>query len=357
MQWQLHESQHLWCSKINCGSATCLFVQTQTTSTTTTINIIQNTHSATVFQSMHPQIYIFSLVASELFFFQRWIDVAIVAGCFQFADYICARPSEECGKKGERAHLDICSLNRLQPNAVFNDLLSMRIFKLSAWECLCVWMRWEENVSIAILCAQKNSIIHRSLKREANGNECCCMLLNCTLHNMHMHKLTQIDSTHGERKRETHTHTNIPNQNCVIYYSLHKYMRRLNSANNEMESSSVCCNRFAWCPSANTHTLSLTTSKPYVKCIRIQPIPFIEFQFRRDTAEPLMHRHRSIFSIWTRNFCVLRAFDSCRIHSSHTHTHTRRLCVSEWLWVSESNIETAAGDPLVVVVAFSILFD
>lgn len=167
MQWQLHESQHLWCSKINCGSATCLFVQTQTTSTTTTINIIQNTHSATVFQSMHPQIYIFSLVASELFFFQRWIDVAIVAGCFQFADYICARPSEECGKKGERAHLDICSLNRLQPNAVFNDLLSMRIFKLSAWECLCVWMRWEENVSIAILCAHKK--FNNSPKFEARS--------------------------------------------------------------------------------------------------------------------------------------------------------------------------------------------
>lgn len=24
---ELHESQHLWCSKINCGSTTCLFVQ------------------------------------------------------------------------------------------------------------------------------------------------------------------------------------------------------------------------------------------------------------------------------------------------------------------------------------------
>ena len=37
-----------WCSKINCGSATCLFVQANDDQYQT-----KHTHSATVFQSMH----------------------------------------------------------------------------------------------------------------------------------------------------------------------------------------------------------------------------------------------------------------------------------------------------------------
>lgn len=40
---------------------------------------------------------------------------------------ICRLHLAAASEKRERAHLDICSLNRLHPNVVFNDLLSMRI--------------------------------------------------------------------------------------------------------------------------------------------------------------------------------------------------------------------------------------
>lgn len=61
MQWQIHESQHLRCSKINCGSATCLIVQQQEQQQQQlrrgrrrrSISYKAHIYSATVFQSMH----------------------------------------------------------------------------------------------------------------------------------------------------------------------------------------------------------------------------------------------------------------------------------------------------------------
>lgn len=123
MQWQLHESQHLWCSKINCGSITCLFVQRnrqprRSISQSKHLYSVQNIHtyvriiicedSATVLQSITPIRFIFLPSASESVLSMATTATAASTAFVQFINrlhFVRIEKSE---------HLDICSLNRLR---------------------------------------------------------------------------------------------------------------------------------------------------------------------------------------------------------------------------------------------------
>lgn len=149
------------------------------------------------------------------------------------------------------------------------------------------------------MCRRKEnkiSIIHRSFAApEANGNKCTVahtrthtFRIGCAgTHILHISECMQ-ERTNG-RTRMRHR---IGSAECDLLFSPHKYMRRLNCANNEMESSSVCCNRCS-----PVMPVSRTNSR---KCIRHRHIshvelcyrqfPFIEFKFgRRDPCTHSTH--------------------------------------------------------------------
>lgn len=95
----------------------------------TTINIRQNTHthSATVFQSMH----IDFCASSSLILFSFGV-IRLPAVLYAFPLSLSLSSSIAIGRWKEHI-CDICSLNGLLQNAVFNDLFSMR-----TWVSVCM---------------------------------------------------------------------------------------------------------------------------------------------------------------------------------------------------------------------------
>lgn len=104
---------------------------------------------------------------------------------------ICRLHLAAASEKRERAHLDICSLNRLQPNAVFNDLLSMRISN-GVDACEFVWVCVSGSLTLDavrrkrfyryFMCKKLKFNNSPSLKRKANENVCYCTLFTVAHH-------------------------------------------------------------------------------------------------------------------------------------------------------------------------------
>lgn len=101
-----------WCSKINCGSATCLFVQASKRRSISH-KIHTQTYSLLYSINMHCRLILLAIV-SNLFFF--------LSNNFIRYFFCVCRLCLALVFLWRVQHLVICSLNRLLQNAVFNDL-------------------------------------------------------------------------------------------------------------------------------------------------------------------------------------------------------------------------------------------
>lgn len=151
--------------------------------------------------------------------------------------------------------------------------------------------------------SKKNSIIHQSFTApEANGNECAVAhtlhtlftLLYCTIctYTNSTYTLECMRKNGTKRNRMRHRISSIG----VIYYSL-----RTNicadwiALINEMESSSVCCNRFA-CDVRLSFSYKMHSPPTY--SLYYRQFPFIEFKFgRRDSCTHTINASIDLLSI------------------------------------------------------------
>lgn len=172
---------------------------------------------------------------------------------------------------------------------------------------------------------------------EANGNK--CTVAHARIHTFDIaeraaeYALASVRVRMCERER-------IPNETsnqqhwCDLLFFPHKYMRRLNCTNNEMESSSVCCNRFASAARfplslSLSHTWNMHSPSTYLACriMRYRQFPFIELKFgRRESCTHCTFTINASIDLLS----ILNIFAFCTRLLSHPFIHEHMtFCKSE----------------------------
>lgn len=144
---------------------------------------------------------------------------------------------------------------------------------------------------------------------------------------------------------------------CDLLFSPHKYMRRLNCANNEMESSSVCCNRFACDAPSLAHIENACSPFDISRMWNYATDNFLLLNLSLDDGtHARTHTAHTISASIDLLFQFSNIFAFCTRLLSHPFITWH--FVSEWMKWNEANFwRSAASDGHLLYSCAAILFD